>query len=86
MSNISRVTGASIGTMSVVKQETKNPPAGWYEGVELLDYWLRHTGENPPRVGDHIDTGDDMGIEDENYKTALNKAISMGFGGTSENP
>lgn len=61
LSNISRVTGASIGTMSVVKQETKNPPAGWYEGVELLDYWLRHTGENPPRVGDHIDTGEDYG-------------------------
>lgn len=58
LSNISRVTGASVNTLSTVKQETKNPPASWHEAVELLDYWLKHTGEIPPKVGDHIDTGE----------------------------
>ena len=58
---ICRKTGIAAGTLSTVKQETKNPPAGWNEGINLLDYWLRATGENPPRVGDHID------IEGEDY-------------------
>jgi hypothetical protein len=64
LSDMARDTDIAIGTMSVVKQETKNPPAGWYEGINLLDYWLRATGKNPPRVGDHIDIeGEDYGID-----------------------
>jgi len=63
LSEIARQTDTAIGTLSSVKQETKNPPAGWYEGINILDYWLRATGENPPRVGDHIDIdGEDYGV------------------------
>jgi hypothetical protein len=61
LSEIARQTDTAIGTLSSVKQETKNPPAGWHEGIAMLDYWLKITGENPPRVGDHIDTGEDNG-------------------------
>ena len=53
LSEIARQTDTAIGTLSSVKQETKNPPAGWLEGVALLDYWLKITGDNPPRVGDY---------------------------------
>lgn len=55
LSEIARQTDTAIGTLSSVKQETKNPPAGWLEGVALLDYWLKITGDNPPRVGDHYE-------------------------------
>ena len=54
LADIARKTGASMSTLSTVKQESKCPPAGWVEAINLLDYWLKATGENPPRVGDHI--------------------------------
>jgi hypothetical protein len=58
LSDIARKTGTAMGTLSCVKQETKAPPAGWLEGIAMLDYWLKATGENPPRVGDYIDVGE----------------------------
>ena len=54
LADIARKTGAAMSTLSTVKQESKNPPVGWLEAINLLDYWLKATGENPPRVGDHI--------------------------------
>jgi transcriptional regulator with XRE-family HTH domain len=60
LADIARKTGTSMSTLSTVKQESKNPPAGWLEAINILDYWLKATGENPPRVGDHI------GVDDEN--------------------
>ena len=54
LAEIARKTDIAVSTLSCVKQETKNPSAGWHEAINLLDYWLKATGENPPRVGDHI--------------------------------
>ena len=54
LADIARKTNTSMSTLSTVKQESKNPPAGWLEAINLLDYWLKATGENPPRVGDYI--------------------------------
>jgi hypothetical protein len=53
LADMSRKTGAALSTLSTVKQESKCPPAGWNEAINLLDYWLRAIGETPPRVGDH---------------------------------
>jgi hypothetical protein len=57
LADIARKTNNSAHELSKVKQETLSPPAGWNEGIALLDYWLKATGENPPRVGDYIDIG-----------------------------
>ena len=57
LADIARKTNNSAHELSKVKQETLNPPAAWHEGIALLDYWLKATGENPPRVGDHISVG-----------------------------
>ena len=54
LAEIARKTDIAVSTLSCVKQETKRPSAGWQEAINLLDYWLKATGENPPRVGDHI--------------------------------
>lgn len=58
LSDIARKTDTAMGTLSCVKQETKAPPAGWLEGIAMLDYWLKATGESPPRIGDYIDVGE----------------------------
>ena len=58
LSDIARKTGTSINALSTAKQETKAPPSGWLEGIAMLDYWLKATGEPPPRIGDHIDVGE----------------------------
>ena len=50
LADIARKTGASMNTLSTVKQESKCPPAGGLEAINLLDYWLKATGDNPPRV------------------------------------
>jgi hypothetical protein len=57
LAELARKTDIAVSTLSCVKQESKNPPAGWLEAINLLDYWLKATGENPPRVGDHIAIG-----------------------------
>jgi hypothetical protein len=54
LADIARKTGTSISTLSTVKQELKSPPTGWLEAINILDYWLKATGETPPRVGDYI--------------------------------
>ena len=54
LAELARKTDIAVSTLSCVKQETKNPSAGWQEAINLLDYWLKATGETPPRVGDHI--------------------------------
>ena len=54
LADIGRKTNIAMSTLSCVKQETKNPPAGWHEAINLLDYWLRTTGQTPPKVGDHL--------------------------------
>ena len=58
LADIARKTDTAMGTLSCVKQETKAPPAGWLEGIAMLDYWLKATGEPPPRIGDYIDVGE----------------------------
>ena len=63
LADISRKTDTAMGTLSCVKQETKAPPSGWLEGIAMLDYWLKATGEPPPRIGDYIDVGE---FTDEN--------------------
>lgn len=62
LADIARKTNNSAHELSKVKQETLSPPAAWSEGIALLDYWLKAIGENPPRVGDHID----MELKNEN--------------------
>ncbi len=57
LAEIARKTDIAVSTLSCVKQETKRPSAGWQEAINLLDYWLKMTGETPPRVGDHITIG-----------------------------
>jgi hypothetical protein len=57
LAEIARQTDVAVSTLSCVKQETKRPSAGWQEAINLLDYWLKITGETPPRVGDHITIG-----------------------------
>ena len=57
LADIARKTNTSMSTLSTVKQESKCPPAGWNEAINILDYWLKATGETPPRVGDHITIG-----------------------------
>jgi hypothetical protein len=58
LSDIAKKTGTSVNTLSTAKQETKAPPAGWLEGIAMLDYWLKATGEPPPRIGDYIELGE----------------------------
>lgn len=55
LTDISRKTNTGMSTLSAVKEETAEPPIRWYEAINIVDYWMRATGENPPRVGDHID-------------------------------
>jgi transcriptional regulator with XRE-family HTH domain len=57
LAELARKTDIAVSTLSCVKQETKRPSAGWQEAINLLDYWLKMTGETPPRVGDHITIG-----------------------------
>tara|TARA_R110000868_G_scaffold348069_1_gene609010 strand:- start:335 stop:574 length:240 start_codon:yes stop_codon:yes gene_type:complete len=59
LADIARKTDIAVSTLSYVKQETKRPSAGWQEAINLLDYWLKMTGETPPRVGDYIGVGDE---------------------------
>ena len=54
LADIAKKTNSSSHLLSKVKEETKRPPPGWNEGIALLDYWLKATGETPPKVGDHI--------------------------------
>ena len=61
LSSISRVTGAAVGTLSTVKQESKPVPTGWHdgwEGMALQNYYRKATGEPPPRIGDYIELGE----------------------------
>ena len=61
LSSISRVTGAAVGTLSTVKQESKPVPTGWHdgwEGMALQDYYRKALGEAPPHVGDYIELGE----------------------------
>lgn len=54
LADIAKKTNNSPHELSKVKQETLGPPSAWNEGIALLDYWLKATGETPPRVGDYI--------------------------------
>jgi len=64
LADIARKTNNSAHELSKVKQETLTPPVAWHEGIALLDYWLKATGETPPKVGDYIDIEDNC--ENEN--------------------
>ena len=55
LADIARKTNNSPHELSKVKQETLSPPAAWNEGIALLDYWLKATGEKPPKIGDHYE-------------------------------
>jgi hypothetical protein len=59
LADIAKKTNNSAHELSKVKQETLSPPAAWNAGIALLDYWLKATGEKPPRVGDYIEVCDD---------------------------
>jgi hypothetical protein len=55
LADIAKKTNNSAHELSKVKQETLSPPAAWNEGIALLDYWLKATGEKPPKIGDHYE-------------------------------
>ena len=52
---ICKRTGIAAGTLSTVKQETKNAPKGWDEAINLLDLYIRVNGNKVPRIGDHYE-------------------------------
>ena len=52
---ICRRTGIAAGTLSTVKQETKNPPAGWNEAINLLDLYIKAVGTQVPRIGEYYE-------------------------------
>jgi hypothetical protein len=73
LAEIGRQSGVPRSTLSAVKIETQAPPSGWDNGIKLLDYWIKQTGENPPRVGDYYEIGCGLAVLMEEIEAELAK-------------